>query len=157
MLYNLIQILFEQEKYAIVKRVYNANNKPKYFVLVPQPNLEPKCFVMSELPYADDLKQNFKFTEPVVDAQIEDETFKRFFDSIDIWDDSCKVNVPLGPKMMLDSDTSKLANAVANKYLGHEFSFDGVDINELDDETNEFLESLKASWPEDNQQQEEAA
>lgn len=111
---------------------------------------------MSELPYADDLKQSFNFCDPVVTENVEDEAFKQFFNSIDISSDNCKVNVPLGPKMMLEPYTSKLANAAAKKYLDHEFSFDTLDINDLEDNgTNEFLEAVKASWPEDKQQDEE--
>lgn len=155
-LYTLIDELAKEEKYAVMRRVYNANNKPKFFVLVPQPELEPKCFVMAELPYADDLKQNFKFTEPVLTETIEDDIFEQFFSSIDIWNDKCKLSVPLGPKMMLEPYTSKLANAAAKKYLENDLPFEELDINDLEtNETNECLESLKASWPEDDKPNEE--
>ncbi|XP_018567653.1 uncharacterized protein LOC108908199 [Anoplophora glabripennis] len=154
-LYDLIDELAEQEKYVVMRRVYNANNKPKFFVLVPQPDLQPKCFVMSELPYADDLKQNFKCTEPVLTEKVEDDTFEQFFNSIDIWNDNCKLSIPLGPKMMLEIYSSKLANAVAKQYLEQDFSFEELDVDDLENETNDSLEALKASWPENDKPNED--
>ncbi|KAJ8919971.1 hypothetical protein NQ315_006501 [Exocentrus adspersus] len=146
--YNLVDVLAEQKKYAVVRRVYNSNNKPKFFVLVPQPESEPKSFVMSELPYADDLKQTLKFSDPVITEDAVDEDFEKFFNSIDIWEDSCKLDVPLGPKMIVDLYLSKLANAAASKYLGREFKCQATDVVNMEDkDTNESLQAVRRAWP----------
>ncbi|KAJ8969107.1 hypothetical protein NQ314_001917 [Rhamnusium bicolor] len=150
-IYNLVDVLAEQKKYAIARRVYNANTKPKFFVLVPQPDLEPKCFAMSELPYADEVNNKYKFVVPTASAtesKNEDE-FTQFFRSMDIWDDNCKVNIPLSPKLMLDWYSNKLVNAVAKQYLHRDLDLNEIDIDDLaETETNEFLDAFKKSWPE---------
>ncbi|KAJ8973073.1 hypothetical protein NQ317_002289, partial [Molorchus minor] len=146
--YNLVDILTEENKYAVVRRVYNANNKPKYFVLVPQPKLKPKCFVMSELPYADDVKQNYSFRKPKSGGE-DDDAFKNFCNSLDICNlASCKLNIPLSPKLTLDPYLDRLSTNAFKKYLNRDFDFDELDINMEESGNNEFSDAIKESVPE---------
>lgn len=43
----LVTICHESDKYAIVKRIYSPNNKPRYYVLIPAVDTTPKYFVMT--------------------------------------------------------------------------------------------------------------
>lgn len=51
----LIQAMDSKDMVAVVRKVYNANNLPVVCALMPFITAESQCFVLIELPYAEDL------------------------------------------------------------------------------------------------------
>ncbi|XP_056633885.1 uncharacterized protein LOC130443338 [Diorhabda sublineata] len=121
---HLVNILAESNKYAICKRVYSTNNKPRYFALIPNLDFDPKCFTMTGISYVDYLTPH----NLVIDNK------------------ESKTGISIGPTMMIEFHQQKLIKATAEKYLQKKINFNGMD-EYLSAPTNKFLETLKRSWP----------
>ncbi|CAH1119642.1 unnamed protein product [Phaedon cochleariae] len=145
--YHLVNVLADQKKYGIIKKVTNANCIPKYNVLIPRPDMNPKCLVMVGLPFADDVRRH-KFEAPEPSKIKQEEDFLAFLKSVDITNEQKKVDVPIGPLMMLETHAMRLVNAAANKLVRKDLQDVGID-NYLDvGGTNKLLENIRKSWPE---------
>lgn len=118
---TLVDGLAKLKKYAIVRRVYNNKNVPKIVVLVPKPNHQPKCFLLAQLPYSDDVIVDYNeesveavgpSTEPPNPALYE------FLDSLDADGPKNTINVPLGVNLMSSIYLNKIVNMAADKNSG---------------------------------------
>ncbi|KAG5876359.1 hypothetical protein JTB14_009044 [Gonioctena quinquepunctata] len=146
--YNLVSVLANQNKYGIVKRVHMSHARARYFVLIPQPDMRPVCFLMVGLPYADDVMSHECETPTPSKVKGKEDEFTRFFRSIDIFNKEPKVEVPLSPTMMMHPYLNKLVNSAATKVLKRDFDFESVELDDFSqEETNKFVENLRHSWP----------
>lgn len=139
------------DKYAIFQRVYNNRNKPRFFVLRPEPNASPPRFVMTSIPYADNIVgQMPKCKIPVMsNDKIDDEDLLNFCKSIDVYCDTCTNEVKLAPSMMIDFHSNAIVTEMAKQLLNQDFEFEeecdllGCDFTEV----NDYEEILKRNWP----------
>lgn len=148
-----MKVLAEEDKYAIVQRVYNNNNNPRFFVLIPEPNSTPCRFVMTNLPYADDITGKYhKISIPKPTDVKCDDDFTKFCQSLDVHHDRCCIDVPVAPTMMLEHFTNNVVKEVAEKICnGNNRSFEFRNKEFLDFYTpcsNGYAEELKKSWRE---------
>ncbi|RZC31947.1 uncharacterized protein BDFB_000625 [Asbolus verrucosus] len=146
----LIDCLAKQNKYVIARRVYNNNFIPKIVVLVPKPEHNPKCFLLTSLPFAEDIRYDYKEKNveaaPKIDAINE---VYQFLDGINIENDKCEKKVPLGVTMMLDTNCQKLINKATDKYLEKYMALGEVDTDYLMEiAPSEAAKSLKNIWEE---------
>lgn len=114
----LIDSLAQQNKYVIARRVFNNNFLPKIVVLVPKPDHKPKCFLLSYLPYADDVKVNVK-EEDVKSAPKEEkvEEIYNYLNSLIVDEEDSQKRVPLCVKMMQNINLQRIVNKSADKFL----------------------------------------
>lgn len=150
---SLVNVLAADDKYAIVQRIYNKNNNPKFFVLKAEPHEKPPRFVMTSLPYADDIVAGnyFNCKQPNKDdvEEVEENDFTKFCKSIDLYSDSCAQTFPLAPSMTMDLFSDNIVKETIRKLCGQDFQF--TDIGAFDFDTlnqNEHWENIKELWPE---------
>ncbi|XP_057663923.1 uncharacterized protein LOC130898556 [Diorhabda carinulata] len=142
---HLVNVLQETNKYGIIKRVYACNNNPKYYVLIPNVDHNPKCLTMTGLPFGENLVPH-KYNSPV-NKKLEDDDFCAFFNSLIIDDTNFDHRIPLSPTMMIGFYQQKFINATAKKYLERDLHFENLDSDSYCLEP-EKLEDFKQLWPE---------
>lgn len=143
---HLVTVLAENNKYAICKRVYSTNNKPRYFALIPNLNFVPKCFTMSGISYADYLTPHKCEVPNSPREKVKQDDFFRFFHSLIVDNKESKAGISIGPTMMIEFHQQKLITATAEKYLQKKINLDEID-EYRSSPNNKFLENLRYSWP----------
>ncbi|XP_049822197.1 uncharacterized protein LOC126265282 [Aethina tumida] len=99
------------KKYGLARRVYVKNNVPKYYALIPCTDENVPYFIMTRLPYFQDIRQEFKEKDPkdVIKVEITDEV-KNFLKQMEI-----ENNFTLSPCMMMSEVLLKFANVYLSK------------------------------------------
>lgn len=148
-----MKVLAEEDKYAIVQRVYNRNNNPRFFVLRPEPNATPCRFVMTNLPYADDITGKYqKISIPKATDDKSEDDFTRFCQSLDVHHDRCCIDVPVAPTMMLEYFTNNVVKGAAEKIChkaNKSVTFKNDEFFDFNAPCqNGYAAELKKSWPE---------
>ncbi|CAG9856944.1 unnamed protein product [Phyllotreta striolata] len=145
----LIKELDKSEKYGIVKRVYAATNKPRYYALIPDIYNTPKCFIMIALPYRHEYVP-FKCKIPEVPVKEAPENQKDEISdylnslTVDNENSNCKFTT-LAPVMKLAEDQRRIVDEILKNCIGEEFfKFENFDLNFS--EKNEFIENLNLMW-----------
>ncbi|XP_044268654.1 uncharacterized protein LOC123013869 [Tribolium madens] len=145
----LVDCLAQQNKYVIARRVYNNNYVPKIVVLVPKPDYNPKCFVMTSLPFADDIRLNCKEKKvgsaPKIDVN---ESVYKFLDTLDTDIANSLKKVPLDITMMQNVNVQRIVNKTVDKLLGKQLNLEEIDLDLMEMPSGEDIEQLKNSWPE---------
>ncbi|XP_050312681.1 uncharacterized protein LOC126747809 isoform X2 [Anthonomus grandis grandis] len=141
---TIVEEMAAQNLYGIARKTYAARCYPKFVVLIPKVDLNVKGFLSCEIPFADDLSEIYRedTVEKAPKVKI-DENASNFLDSIDVNGESCKIHVPLGPKMMVHPTTLSIINQVKKKYI-EEFS---IEKNCSPNTSECAFEELKAEWP----------
>lgn len=143
----LLKILSEQKMYAIARKIYFKDNRPKFYALMPQPNSQLPHFIMASLPFADDISAHFVLESgKQCKEKINDTKFIQFCQDLDITNPKRKVSVSLGPAMMMDWFANKVINESINKMFKKTFEFNETEMD-VEYETAQFLDKLKGSWP----------
>lgn len=146
--YTLVDVLHEQGKYGIMRRVYNKNNRPKIYVLIPNIQETPKCFIMSLLPNADNVVAKLSYDTKTKNINVKPDTnFKNFFDSLDITKENCNVKIPLSPQMMMLPYLNKLTDVALNKATSRNYHFEDIELDLWDQPKNPMAEAVQESWP----------
>lgn len=143
---HLVNVLEETNKYGVIKRVYAYNNNPKYYVLIPNLDHDPKCLTMAGLPFGDGLIPH-RYNSPVSKKLEEDDEFCAFFKSLIVDGTKLEPRISVSPTMIIDFYQQKLISATAKKYLEQDLHFENLDsdVYSLEPDT---LEAFKKSWPE---------
>lgn len=146
---TLVKVLSEDNKYAVTQRIYSKNNYPKYFVLKPEPHSIPPRFVMTSLPYADDLVKHVQCVKPEKsDQQNDEDSVVQFCQSIDITHDKCTLDVPLAPCMVKELFTDNIIKTTASKLCNTQFDFSQVDPFDFDSfHNNPYWDLLQKNLP----------
>ncbi|KAF7283338.1 hypothetical protein GWI33_000851 [Rhynchophorus ferrugineus] len=144
LLYTLIHSMVQLKKYIIAKKVYYANVNPKYVVLIPKLDADFRGFLLCELPYAEDIA--YPYYENVTDPpsiSISD-NINTFLDYLDLNSPTCKLNVPLAPKLMIDTSSMNIVHKVLEIKLNEKMVLNKYD-NLVHHGTDK--QPLKDSWP----------
>lgn len=112
--WTLISVMIELDKYIVAKKVYYANLNPKYVVLIPRLDKDTRGFIVCELPYAEDIAFDYKEENSAPKVQVSKET-TNYLDSMNVTSDKCKIQVPLAPRMMIDTNCLNMINKVKEK------------------------------------------
>lgn len=144
----------KEEKYGIVQRIYNKNNNPKFFVLKPDPESTPCRFIMTDLPYADDILGKYlNISIPKCpDIKSKEDDFSKFCQSLDIYHNRCCIDSPIAPTMMLEDFTNNTVKQIANKLCCKMAKTKNSDLLSVDTyPRNDYWDTLQESWvPVDN-------
>ncbi|XP_060524112.1 uncharacterized protein LOC132700657 [Cylas formicarius] len=141
----LVDVLSSANKYAIARRVYNANNNPKFVALIPETFENVKGFIMFELPYAEDVAYNYYEKDEATAKLIkQDKEICEFLEGMDITKQHCKMVIPLGPSMMVDPSCIDILRKVESKLLERPSQFLKIEPTSLD---TQMSEALLSCWP----------
>lgn len=117
----------------------------------PEPHAKPPRFVMTSLPYGDDIVGNYlKCVTPKKSMQkVElDEDFINFCESINVTSDKCTLDIPIAPSMTYEWFSDNIVKEAARKLCDKGFEFTETEPFDLSSpQKNEFWEKLKQSWP----------
>ncbi|EFA03479.1 uncharacterized protein LOC663096 [Tribolium castaneum] len=145
----LIDCLAQQNKYVIARRVYNNNYVPKIVVLVPKPDYNPKCFVLTALPFADDVRLNCKEQKVDLAPKIEEnKSVYKLLDGLDTDNENSVKKAPLDIKMVQNVNVQRIVNAAVDKLLDKHINLEETDLDLMELPSGEYMEELKNSWPE---------
>ncbi|CAH0549067.1 unnamed protein product [Brassicogethes aeneus] len=110
---SLVKVCKEENVYGIAKRVYNKNNNPKFYALIPVVSEEANYFMMTMLPYAEGVKLAYE-EKPVKTApEVHiDSDLENYLDSLE---------EKIMPPMIMAPTITKFAEYSLNKEDGFKF------------------------------------
>lgn len=136
-----------------MQRVYSKGSKPQYFVLKPQIDEKGARFVMTKLPYADEVRDKYhhcikpEIEHKETDLDEEETIFNNFCQSVDIFSDKCCKDFPLTPNMTIDTFTEAVIEEAARKICNKESEFTETQHFNLESELdNEYVKDLRQMW-----------
>lgn len=116
---------------------------PKYVVLIPRLDKDTRGFIVCELPYAEDIAFDYKEENSAPKVQVSKET-TNYLDSMNVTSDKCKIQVPLAPRMMIDTNCLNMINKVKEKLTEGIDSKNDIKGFGMSDSN---FDAIKAIWP----------